>query len=190
MSKGNKPSNTSRIVIGIAGRMGAGKTTAARYVAAKYAFQYLRYSQVLSDWMTLDPESKSDLQEAGWKVMAEGAQAELNRRLIANVKAQTNAVVDGLRHRIDYESLKDSFAHSFHLLYIDTPREERWKRLRARGVYANPEDFDLADSHPVEQQIGSLRAYAALIIPNEGSLQDLYVALDRAIRDFERRDHT
>ena len=128
-----------RLVIGIAGRIGSGKTSAGKYLGLAYNFQYLRYSQVLSEWLAKDPESKSRLQEIGWEVMAGGKQAELNHRLIAQIAPSVDVAVDGLRHPVDYERLRNSFLSSFHLLYIDSPRGERWERLRGRGRYS---DFD------------------------------------------------
>ncbi len=179
-----------RLVIGITGRIGAGKTSAGKYLSSKHGFQYLRYSQVLSEWLAKDPEGKAHLQEIGWEVMAGGMQTELNRRLIAQITPDADLAVDGLRHPLDYESLKHSFPSAFHLLYIDSPPKTRWDRLKDQHRYASIGSFEAADSHPVEQRIESLRANAALVLQNEGSLQDLYVALDKAIRAFRREAHT
>jgi dephospho-CoA kinase len=174
-----------RLVLGITGRIGAGKTSAAKYLSSKYKFQYLRYSQVLSDWLANDSESKLHLQEVGWKVMAEGMQAELNRRLIEQIQPPpANVAADGLRHPIDYGSLKKSFGSSFQLLYIESSPERRWNRLKAVGRYPTFDSFNVVDSHPVEQQIERLRECAVLELHNEGLLQDLYMALDKLIQNF------
>jgi dephospho-CoA kinase len=171
-------------VIGITGRIGAGKTSAGMYLKSRFGFQYLRYSLVLSDWLAKDPESKSHLQEIGWEVMAKGMQAELNRRLIEQIKPSADVAVDGLRHPIDFESLKNSFGSSFHLVFVDSPVKERWKRKVIQSRYATFRSFEAADSHPVEQQIELLRAKAGFILSNEGSLQDFYAALDGVIVGF------
>lgn len=181
---------TSRLVIGIAGRIGAGKTSAATYLSSKYGFQYIRYSQVLSDWLAKGPEGKTGLQEIGWEVMAVGKQAELNRRLIAQIRSDADVAVDGLRHPTDNESLRDSFADSFHLVYIESPPTLRWERLKERGRYADHASFQAADSHPVEQQIGTLKAHAVRLLRNESSLEVLYSELDQAIRELRKEDRT
>jgi dephospho-CoA kinase len=179
-----------RLVIGIAGRIGAGKTSAAKYLNTKHGFQYLRYSQVLAGWMAAGPESKAQLQKVGWEVMAGGMQTELNRRLIAQVMPGENAAIDGLRHTIDHESLSKAFSSSFHLLYIHSGAEERWNHLSGKGRYTSRYIFDAADSHPVEQQIESLRTKADLVLRNEGSLQDLYTAIDDAVPRFRKEGQT
>src|SRR5258707_5384057 len=176
---------SDRLVIGIAGRIGAGKTSAAKYLNTKHGFQYLRYSQVLAECMAADRESKAQLQSVGWEVMAGGMQTELNRRLIAQVTPEADAAIDGLRHIIDQESLSKAFSSSFHLLYIDSGAEQRWNHLQGKGRYTSRDIFDAADSHPVEQQIESLRTKADLVLRNEGSLLGLYAAIDEAITSFQ-----
>src|SRR5712664_3438634 len=79
----------SPLVIGITGRIGAGKTSVGKYLSSAYGFYYTRYSRVLSDWRAKDPESKAHLQVVGWEVMAGGMQAELNARLISQLPAQS-----------------------------------------------------------------------------------------------------
>jgi dephospho-CoA kinase len=173
-----------RLVIGIAGRIGVGKTSAAKRLTARFGFQYLRYSQILAAWMAADPESKTQLQEVGWKVMAGGMQAQLNQRLLARINAGVDAVVDGLRHPIDYETIANTYVDCFHLIFIESTRVNRWERLKSGGRYQDLAAFEAAELHPVEQQIGSLREKAALVLSNNGSLNDLYSALDDAIQNF------
>jgi|SRR5947209_3882546 len=175
-----------RLIVGITGRIGSGKTTVARYLESRYEFQYLRYSAVLEEWRAKDPESKTHLQKVGWEVMAGGMQAELNRRLIAQIVPNADVAVDGLRHPLDYETLSNSFSLSFHLLYIDSTPHVRFERLNKKSKYEDFASFNAADSHPVEQHIDSLRPNAALVIHNERSLQDLYAAVDEAILTFRK----
>src|SRR5258708_2229545 len=91
-----------RLVVGITGRIGSGKTTVGRYLESRYGFQYVRYSEVLAEWLAKDPEGKAHLQKVGWEVMAGGMQSELNRRLIARITPDAAVAVDGLRHSLDY----------------------------------------------------------------------------------------
>ena len=175
-----------RLVIGITGHIGSGKTTVGRYLESKHGFQYLRYSAVLADWLAKDPESKAQLQRVGWEVMAGGMQAELNRRLLAQTAPNGGLTVDGLRHPLDYQTLNSTFSSSFHLLYIDSPAPLRFERKKDKTKYADFAKFQAADSHAVEQQIDSLKANAALVIHNEASLQSLYAKVDEAVRAFRK----
>ena len=172
----------NQLVVGIAGRIGAGKTSAGEYLAEHHGFRYIRYSQVLSEWFAND--SRALLQEIGWEVMSGGMQRELNQRLIAKIVAGADTVVDGLRHRIDVESLKKEFGSAFHLVFIDAPLEVRWDRRKNSERYNSFENFKAADAHPVEQQIDSLRPDAEAVIRNVGTLDAFYASLDSAIHTF------
>jgi len=165
-----------RLVVGVTGHIGAGKTSVAKHLAIAHGFYYIRYSQVLSEWRAKEPDSKKHLQAVGWEVMGGGMQVELNTRLIAQIPCGSNCAVDGLRHPIDLETLTKSFAPHFFLFYIDCPQETRWRRLQSR--YRELADFSRADVHPVEQQIDALRSKAFGVVTNDGSLQDLFSEID------------
>jgi dephospho-CoA kinase len=111
--------------------------------------------------------------------MAGGLQAELNKRLIQRLPEQSDCVVDGLRHSLDFESL-DSFSPHFKLLFVDCAPEFRWKRLGSR--YPDLESFQRADSHSVEQAIDSLREKACTVLDNERSMPELYSQVDAFVQ--------
>jgi dephospho-CoA kinase len=113
--------------------------------------------------------------------MEKGMQADLNWRLIAEIKRGTHVAVDGLRHPLDYESLKNNFTTRFHLWFIETSPIKRWERKKVQSRYATLNAFEAADAHPVEQRIESLQGRATQLILNEGSLQEFYDSLDEAI---------
>lgn len=176
----------TQLVIGITGQLGSGKTTAAEYLASEYSFNHIRYSQVLADWFREDPERKSELQVVGWEVMSKGAQAELNRRLLSKISSGANWVVEGLRHPLDYESLKNAFASRFHLVYIDSSQEHRWLRLQKRGRFRTFEEFCIADQHPVEQLIPQLKQFAELCVVSGEPLQQLYEPLNLFVASLRK----
>jgi len=173
-----------RLVVGVTGHIGAGKTSVARYLSEAHRFSYVRYSQVLSEWKSESPDSKKRLQSIGWDVMGGGMQAELNERLIARIPSRANCAVDGLRHPTDYDCLSRAFSSRFYLLYIDCAQETRWERLRPR--YPLLEDFRQADLHPVEQQIEALRGKAFALINNSGSLEALYSEVEERLQQMHR----
>jgi dephospho-CoA kinase len=176
----------TELVIGITGQLGSGKTTAAEYLAIEHCFNHIRYSQVLADWFKEDPERKSELQVVGWEVMSGGIQAELNCRLLSKIARGTNWVVEGLRHPLDYETLKNVFASRFHLIYIDSSREQRWLRLQKRGRFRTFTEFCTADQHPVEELIPQLKQFAELCIVSGEPLQQLHEPLSRFVASLRK----
>jgi dephospho-CoA kinase len=115
-----------------------------------------------------------------------GRQAELSQRLISKMTRGRDWVVEGLRHPLDYESLKKAFASSFHLVYIDSPKETRWSRLKRISRFRTFEEFDAADNHPVEQQMPALRQFAELVVNASEPLQQLYEPLDQLLVSLRR----
>lgn len=173
-SSGQKKSDP--LCVAIAGRMGAGKTSAAKYLSSRYGFQYARYSQVLAEWLPSEASDRHQLQRFGWEVTAGGRQVELNARLLSKLDRSRSAVVDGLRHKIDFCSLEYAFESSLVLLFIEAPEKLRFGRLQAR--FPNLQAFQAADSQPVEAHIDDLKQLATAGLSNDGSREDLYRRLD------------
>lgn len=175
----------SRIVVGVAGRIGSGKTLVAQCLERDFGFQYLRYSLVLAEWFHTDPTNKAGLQEVGEGVMAGEGQRELNRRLIARIDHHSEVVVDGLRHPIDYECLAVEFKDRFILIFVECPPAMRFERIRDR--FSTYEQFLVADSRPVESNIDSLRSLASATISGTMSGEELRSELGRLLFRFRQR---
>jgi dephospho-CoA kinase len=108
--------------------------------------------------------------------MAGGRQSELNARLIAGLDRSQSAVIDGLRHSIDFDCLSEGFGASFHMIFLEAGREVRYERLWSR--FPSLQEFQAAESQPVEAHIDSLKARASTTISNDQSLEALYKQLD------------
>ena len=174
-----------RVVIGITGRIGAGKTTAAKYLARAHGFHYLRYSQVLAEYWD-GVRSKETLQHLGWKVMSQGLQKKLNTLLIRKIRNRGDYAVDGLRHPVDYRSLEKKFGSRFLLMYIVAPVALRFKRVRRRRHLPNMRGFKKVDRHPVERHTSRLRPKANAVIQNKSSLRQLHRRIDSLISEVRK----
>ncbi len=174
-----------RIVVGVTGHMGSGKTSVARFFESELGFQYLRYSLVLAEWFETDPTDKDRLQSVGGEVMAGEGQTELNRRLVARVDRSKDVVIDGLRHPTDYESLHAEFDGRFFLVFVDAPPEVRFKRLAGR--FSSYEQFLQSDSRAVESHIDSLRRLASMTVTGINSAEDNRDFINKLVGDFRKR---
>jgi dephospho-CoA kinase len=174
--------------IGISGPIGAGKTTAAKYIAHAYALSYLRYSEVLAEMSVGPPPNRQSLRQSGWEIMSHGLQSSVNQKLLSKIECNVDYVIDGLRHPIDYESLQNR--PPFFLLYIDASPEIRWQRLKSRDELRTWEQFSRADTHPVESYLPILKEKAYKILQNEGSIPKFHAQLDatfQKIREQEKK---
>lgn len=168
--------------IGISGPIGAGKTTAAKYLASTHGLSYLRYSEILAEMLGTPDSEKQTLRKLGWEIMSKGLQSSLNERLLSKMSSEIDHVIDGLRHPLDFESL--SSRPPFYLLYIEASPNIRWQRLRSRDASKTWEEFLADEKHPVEGYLPSLREKAYKTLQNEGPLAELHANLDIVINEI------
>jgi dephospho-CoA kinase len=172
--------------IGISGPIGAGKTTAAEYLAVTYGFSYLRYSEVLAGMLPESTPNRQTLREFGWNIMAGGMQWSLNQKLLSNMQSGINYAVDGLRHPTDLEAL--STRPPFYLLYVDATPLTRWQRLSARDTAMTWKEFSALEKHPVESQLPILKEKAYKSLPNEGRMTEFHEELDAVFSDMQKSE--
>jgi dephospho-CoA kinase len=174
------------LTIGITGPTGAGKTTAAKYLAVTHGLSYLRYSEVLAEMSPNPTPDRKLLREFGWDIMSRGMQSTLNQKLLSKMQSGINYVIDGLRHPIDFETL--STRPPFYLLYIDASPQIRWQRLSSRDKSITREEFAALEKHPVESYLPILKEKAYKTLLNEGHLTEFHAELDAAFSDIRESE--
>jgi len=173
--------------IGISGPIGAGKTTAAKYLAATYGLSYLRYGEILAEMSPEPTPDRQSLREFGWNIMSGGLQSSLNQKLLSKIESEINWVVDGLRHPIDFETLSNR--PPFYLLYIDASPQIRWQRLSSRDKAMTWEEFDATEAHPVESHLPVLKEKAYRTLLNEGHMTEFHAQLDAVFSDIRKSEN-
>lgn len=170
----------NRKIIGISGRIAAGKTTLAQYLETQ-GFYYTRYSMVLAAMMREQGKepTRSALQEFGNQIYQQIGQREFGRKLLETLPDQGNIVIDGLRFADDHAFWIETFGPAFYHVHLEAPVKLRKTRFNNRET--NETSFEEAEAHPVEQQISMLRPLAHEIISNRGDIQTLYSKVDHLI---------
>lgn len=171
--------------IGISGPVGAGKTTAARYLSISYGLSYLRYSEILAEMLGQEKTNRSALRDFGWQVMSSGQQKILNEMLLSMMTIGTDHVIDGLRHPVDLETLSSQSDQPFYLLYVDASPTIRWPRVKGRDGFQSWEEFKAHDCHEVESKLPYLKEKAYKVLLNEGTSQALEFKLDQVISEIQ-----
>jgi dephospho-CoA kinase len=172
------------LTIGITGPTGAGKTTAAKYLASTYGLSYLRYSEVLSEMSPEPTPDRQTLREFGLDIMSRGMQSTLNQKLLTKMQSGINYVIDGLRHPIDFDTL--STRPPFYLLYIDASPQIRWQRLISRDKSKTWEEFSAIDKQLVESYLPILKEKAYKTLLNEGHMTEFHADLDAVFSDIRK----
>ncbi len=178
----------SKIVIGIAGTMAAGKGTVAEYLKKKHNAVTFRFSSSLFSILEIlgMPVERVNLARISKVLRDEYGEDVLAISLTSQViKSESPfVIVDGIRRPADVAAL--SKIPGFKLIYIDAPIELRFSRMKLRGEKADDmsktfEDFKTDNMLETELLIPGLKKDASYVIDNSGTLDDLYKELDKII---------
>lgn len=175
-----------RMIIGLGGETGAGKTTVAAYLQFKYGMRYFRYSEVIEQMYHVT--DKESLQEIGAEIAnSEERQRNLTRYMMKNMEPQTSYVIDGLRHMEDYEELQKHFGNDFVFLYLECRYVNRYKRYnKSHFDNISPEQFEIINNHISERDIALLQFKSNYRIDNNKGFKDLRSQVDDVIKQESR----
>ncbi|HVN39486.1 MAG TPA: deaminase [Myxococcota bacterium] len=186
------------MILGLAGRNGAGKGEVVRYLEAR-SFRAFSLSDVIREELRARgiDETRERMIETGNAIRTRFGPGGLALRLCERLAPDLNAVVDSIRHPAEVEVLRQR-SKSFRLIWVDAPEMVRLDRLRARGRGGDPTDLEelrrleareLGSDDPAAQQLLAVRALADFTIENEGSLESLHERVQEVLERsyfFER----
>ena len=163
-------------VVGLSGPLAAGKTTTAE-ILASLGYFHIRIREVLRPLLPQgESGTRAELQQLGLRVREERGQAWLYTQALAATPQDVSLVViDALRFGEDYRIFHDLFGQRFEHVHVTSDSSTRRSRYELRG--GSGQEYDLATIHPVELDIPSLAAVSQRTIVNEGSVDDLKVAV-------------
>ena len=160
------------MVIGISGRICAGKTTAARILEQR-GFAYSRFSLVIDEEISARGEAldRATRQRVGAEISNTKGQRWLCEKVLERVADNKLIVIDGLRFPEDHVFFFERFGSNFFHLHLEASAECREMRYRLSEQDGVP--FEVADRQPVESQIGKLAELATARLKNETSIAEL-----------------
>jgi len=175
------------IVVGVSGKIAAGKTTTARILEGE-GFAYTRYSLVVDDEIQrrgLIPDRRLR-QVVGMELHHSNGQRWLAEQALRRIGDRELIVVDGLRFLEDHAFLVERFGSRFLHIHVATPddvREFRYLRDQPDG----PSFCDLENA-PVEAEIPQLSQVANVVLDNIGDTDQLGVRVRQVLRRFLLRN--
>ncbi|WP_010187990.1 ribonuclease H-like domain-containing protein [Sphingomonas sp. PAMC 26605] len=175
-----------RTIIGISGRIAAGKTTLARMLRER-GFAYARYSEVVDDVILAKGETpdRSSRQVEGWRLHREEGQRWMGERLLERIGDRRRCVIDGLRFPDDHAFLAERAGGNFIHVHVDASDEQRRTRYLEGELTA--QEFSRIDNEPVEGGIVPLRSLAMMSVRNDGTMHDLAGVADEIVANAVER---
>lgn len=180
-----------QLIIGLVGRQGSGKGTAASLLKEKYGAELFRFSAILNDVLQrlAVPSSRDNLitlsnllrKGFGEDVLAYAIQRDI---LASQAKI---VVVDGIRRIEDIAALEP--LPQFKLIEVSAPAKIRFERMKGRGEKSGESEMDFdqfsaQEQAPTEVTIPSVAAHAWRAMDNGADQAHLETQLDALMQEL------
>jgi dephospho-CoA kinase len=183
-----------KIIIGVAGEIGSGKDTVTKYLVEKYGASHHKFSNILRDILDrLGLEQNRKNMDTASTMLRQAFGENIFSRVICNdVEKDENRLVimDGVRREEDLACVCN--VDGFQLVYVETDLQKRYERLVKRHENTDDqtktfEEFLKDNEQEPQLQIRGLKNIAQYVIQNDGTLDELYVQVDKIMSEVLRR---
>lgn len=177
-----------KIILGFTWEMWCGKDTAAEYIFSKYGWQKFKFSSIMRDILK---RIYSDITRENMASLSKWLRDLFWQDILAKViyhdvlESKENVlIIDWVRRNDDIVHLAKS--PEFKLVYLDVSLENRFDRISKRwenddDIGKTMEQFQKEQLHEAEVQIRWLKNQSNYVVDNNGSLEDLYLQIDKII---------
>ncbi|HDM26959.1 MAG TPA: flagellar hook-basal body complex protein FliE [Candidatus Bathyarchaeota archaeon] len=183
-----------RLVVGVVGLPGSGKTTFAR-TAEELGFQVVIMGDVIrgeAKRRGLEPTSEN-LGRLMMELRRAEGEAVVAKRCIPQIeKAEGPVVVDGIRSLAEVDEFRKHYPN-FKLVAVFSSPETRFHRLYKRGRSDAPQDWNTfveRDLRELSVGVGSAMALADHMLVNEGTLEDFRRETKRLLRELMKNERS
>ena len=163
---------TGDVAIGVAGRIGSGKTTLASLLAKRIGCPRASFGEFVrssAQARGLDFTERSILQDLGDELIAEGWTPFVDAVLLQAGYSSGPVVIDGIRHLSAIETLRSRLDPTpLVVVAVDISDEQRRQRLHDRGLESH--DVKSADAHANESKVDEVVLAANIVIPENLSV--------------------
>lgn len=168
-------------ILGMTGKIGAGKTTVSEYIVQAYGFQSLSFvDKILAPRLIAQGKeiNRHNLQDLGSELYLKHGDILLTQWLLEGLDPAQRWLIDDIRYPSTATYIREEFASAFVLVGVSSSQSIRYERVvrRARETVGSFEEFVKMDNALTEQRIEQVMDCTDYIIDNSGNLQDLYLA--------------
>ena len=177
------------VIIGITGTNGAGKGTVVKYLVNEKGFAHCSVRAFLTEEIErrgLDI-NRTTMMQVGNDLRAQHGSGYLTEQLLSRAQETGRAVIESIRTVGEAEYLQTKGAR---LWAIDADRAVRYERVCKRWSetdrlsfeqFLHEEDREFRNTDPTKQSIGTVMDMADLVLTNDGTPEELYAQIERAL---------
>ncbi len=175
------------MIIGVAGRNGAGKGEVIKLLAAR-GYRDHSLSDVIRFVLTERdlPHERDLMTRTGNELRGEGGSSVLADRLLERMPAGNDYPTDSLRHPAELEALRAA-GQGCKLVWVHASEAVRCERMLARQREGDATTLEAFRAHerreernadPSAQQLDAVEALADYVVQNDGDIEVLEQALE------------
>ncbi|MEM0007653.1 MAG: AAA family ATPase [Candidatus Bathyarchaeia archaeon] len=192
LGKGRPGMTAEKLVVGLAGMPGAGKSVVVNVARASGYAVVVMGDEVREEarrrGLELTPENLG-------RIMLElrhlEGEAVIARRCTSKIlkKTESKVIVDGIRSLAEVEEFKHHFP-KFTLVAVHSSPETRFKRLFHRQRSDDPKNWEIfreRDMRELSVGLGNAIAMAEYLIVNEGSLEEAKKQAAKVLKRIEEK---
>lgn len=181
------------MIIGVTGTNGAGKGTVVDYLVNEKGFVHHSVREFLLEEIRTRglPEDRSSLRHVANDLRQKHHPAHVVESLHVRAKDHSeDAVIESIRTIGEAEFLKATGAY---IIAVDADKRLRYGRIAARGSitdqvsfeeFCEQEDREMNSTEPWDMNVFGVMDMSDARILNEGTLEELYVEIDRVLARF------
>jgi cytidylate kinase len=174
-------------IIVICGRICSGKTTLAQKISLKYNLHIASFGRYLKNYCEINnlPIDRKHLQDTGNLLVLKNPFQFVNDVINYSANGVDKFILEGVRHKSVFDSLNQFTANRISI-FAQADIKTRFNRYSSRGKDSDDqisfEQFKIVDSHPVENEIETLKEYCDIIIDTTKDYSpELYSFLSRSL---------
>ena len=183
---------TNKIVIGLTGMPGAGKSQVVN-TAQKVGYEVVTMGDVIREEtkkrnLDLNPQNVGKIM---LELRAQNGENVIAEKCITKIEQKTSSkvIIDGLRSYVEAEVFHKHFP-KFTLTAVHAPPELRFNRLATRGRSDDPKTWEVfheRDMRELEVGIGKAIALSEYIIINDDTIDTLDSRAKEALQRAEKK---
>jgi dephospho-CoA kinase len=175
------------LIIGMAGKIGAGKSEVSSRLSQRHGFDVSAYSDVIREYLA-DSQiavDRASMQKAGQYLIDTRGVETLSELVLERMRG-AKFVIDGIRHRRVVDYLRQRPGSLFKLVFVAASISTRLARVNSRRKFRGEGELTLQqlmelESDPTEVEVDSLMSLADVTIDTESALEDMRRSVDNWI---------